>query len=109
MCIIYSLRECHYLKRTKIEVKLKIRIVHWVCSRSVLITMIFQYCAKIKATKSLVHKKVDRCSPWAWVGWGGADTTTAPLLSTGLSMQMSGLLVTLITTAMSKPKERVFF
>ena len=78
-------------------------------AQAVLITMIFQYCAKIKATKSLVHKKVDRCSPWAWVGWGGADTTTAPLLSTGLSMQMSGLLVTLITTAMSKPKERVFF
>ena len=69
MCIIYSLRECHYLKRTKIEVKLKIRIVHWVCSRSVLITMIFQYCAKLKPTKSLVHKKVDLCSPWAWVGW----------------------------------------
>ena len=37
---------------------------------------------------------------------GGADTITAPLLSTGLSMQMSGLLVTLTTTAMSKPKER---
>ena len=34
MCIIYSLRECHYLKRTKIEVKLNIRIVHWVCSSS---------------------------------------------------------------------------
>ena len=39
---------------------------------------------------------------------GGADTITASLLSTGLSMQMSGLLVTLIATAMSKPKERVF-
>ena len=29
--VIYSLRERHYLKRTKLEVKLKIRIVHWVC------------------------------------------------------------------------------
>ena len=43
-----------------------------------------------------------------WDG-GGADTTTAPLLSIGLSMQISCLLVTLITTAMSKPEERVFF
>ena len=34
MCTIYSHRECHYLKRTKIEAKLKVRIVHWVCSSS---------------------------------------------------------------------------
>ena len=27
----YSFKECHYFKRTKIEIKLKIRIVHWVC------------------------------------------------------------------------------
>ena len=43
---IYSLTECHYLKRTKIEVKLKIRIFHWVCCSkqwwsAVLIIMIF--------------------------------------------------------------------
>ena len=30
MSVIYSLRECHYIKRTKIEVKMKIRIVYWV-------------------------------------------------------------------------------
>lgn len=30
MYVIYSLRECHYLKRTKIEVKLKICILLWV-------------------------------------------------------------------------------
>ena len=31
MYIFYSFRECHYLKRTKIEIKLKIRIIHCVC------------------------------------------------------------------------------
>ena len=34
LCIFYSPKKCHYLKRTKIEVKLKIRIAHWVCSSS---------------------------------------------------------------------------
>ena len=34
MCIFYSPKEWHYLKRTKMEVKLKIRIAHWVCSSS---------------------------------------------------------------------------
>ena len=31
MYVFYSFRECHYLKRAKMEIKLKIRIVHWVC------------------------------------------------------------------------------
>ena len=31
MYVFYSFRECHYLKRTKIEIKLKIRIVRLVC------------------------------------------------------------------------------
>ena len=34
MCIFYSPIESDNLKRTKIEVKLKIRIAHWVCSTS---------------------------------------------------------------------------
>ena len=33
MYVFYSFRECHYLKRTKIEINLKIRIVHLVCCR----------------------------------------------------------------------------
>ena len=74
---------------------------------AVLIIVIFQYCAKLKPTKSLVSKKVDLCNPWAGVG-GSAFAPTAPLLPTGLCMQMSGLLITLFTTAMSEPKERVF-
>jgi len=31
--VFYSFRECHYLKTTKVEIKLKIRIVHWVCCK----------------------------------------------------------------------------
>ena len=38
---------------------------------AVLIIMIFQYCAKLKPTKSLVSKKVDLCSPLAGVGGAG--------------------------------------
>ena len=62
MYAIYSWRECHYLKRTKIIIKLKIRIVDRVsCSKTwwsaVLIIMIFQWCAKLKPTKLLINKK----------------------------------------------------
>ena len=31
MYVLYGFREYHYLKRTQIEIKFKIRIVHWVC------------------------------------------------------------------------------
>ena len=34
LCMFYSPKEWHYFKRTKIEVELKIRIAHWVCSSS---------------------------------------------------------------------------
>ena len=91
MNVVYSVRECHFLKITKIEINLKIRIVHWVCCSkpwwsAVLIIIIFQKCAKHRSTKSLVNKKVDLCNLW---GNAGAPIVPPTLWACSINLSKS--------------------